>query len=300
MSELPAAGISMYDLPLKWKKTIKMSSGVSITQAVVVGRKVYIGGGEAEGGEYKILEHTIEGDQWREIETPVCRFGMAVVNDQVILTGGRDTGYNLTNQVWVLDSLTNTWTQPFPAMPIARSGSSAVGYKRWVLVVGGDGEKCVEVLDTKSKQWYTLLPLPSYAFQPSLTVIQGIFYIVWWKFAVSASIPMLISDAKSQSRASVSTNEPGPTEWQSLPDTPTDHPAITSFHGYLLAVGSGGSPSSTIAMYLPLSEQWLTVAQLPTPRDGCTCVVLPETEELMVIGGRDENGIYIKTMDIFH
>ena len=71
-----------------------------------------------------------------------------------------------------------------------------------------------------------------------------------------------------------------------------------SFHDSLLAVGEYTSPSSTIAMYLPQTEQWLTVAQLPTPREGCICVVLPETQEMMVVGGVDENGDYIKTIDI--
>ena len=278
-----------------------MTSGVWDAQAVVVWGKVYIGGGGAEGGHYNILEYTIEGGQWKEIETPVLWFGMAVVNDQVIITGGQDKGYSHTNQVWVLDSLTNTWTQPFPAMPTARWGSSAVGYKRWVLVVGGRGKKCVEVLDTKSKQWYTASPLPRTAFRPSLTMIQDALHVVWGKSsAVSVSIPMLISDAMSQSQTSDSTNEPTrwPIEWQLLPDTPTSHPAITSFHGYLLIVGARDSPSSKISMYLPHNEQWLPVAQLPAPRDGCTCVVLPDTEEMMVIGGLDENKKFIKTIDI--
>ena len=279
-----------------------MTTGVWAAQAVVVGGKVYIGGGRAEGSDYKILEYTIERGQWREIETPVREFGMAVVNDQVIITGGKDRGYSPTNQVWVLDGQTNRWTQPFPAMPTVRWGSSAVGYKRWVLVVGGHRKKCVEVLDTKSKQWYTASPLPSDAYCPSLTVIQDTLYVVWVKSAVSVSISILISDAMSQSQASDSTNEPRPTQWQSLPDTPTSRPAITSFHGYLLTVGacSWGSASSTISMYLPHNEQWLPVPQLPTPRDGCTCVVLPETEEMMVIGGRDENVKFIKTIDICH
>ena len=121
---------------MKWKKGIKMASGVWVAQAVVIGGKVYIGGGVAEGS-YKILEYTIEEGQWKEIKTPVEGFGMAVVNDQIIITGGKDRGGSLTNQVWVLDSLTYTWTQPFPAMPTARWLSLAVGYKRWVLVVGG-------------------------------------------------------------------------------------------------------------------------------------------------------------------
>ena len=185
-----------YSLPRKWKKTIKMTKALRAAQAVVVGGKVYIGGGWAEGSQYKILEYTIEGGQWREIETPVTQFGMAVVNDQVIITEGsqvcvlNSTGGSLINQVWVLDSLTNTWTQPFPAMPTARCESSAVGYKSWVLVVGGHREKCVEVLDTKSKQWYTASPLPRNAFRPSLTVIQDTLYVVWGKSAVSVSIPM--------------------------------------------------------------------------------------------------------------
>ena len=289
--QLPS--VLTFNLPLKWKKSGEMPLGVWSAHAVEVGGKVYIGGGDAEGSDHKVLEYTIQGGQWREIETPICEFGMAVVNDQLILIGGRD-GVP-TDQVWVLESDSNTWTQPFPAMPTGREWVSAVSYKRWVLAVGGYGNKCVEVLDTVSKKWYTAASLPSDAEQPSLAVIQDTLYVVWEKSAVSVSIPMFISDAMSRSTAS---NEPRSTEWQPLPHTPTSYPAITSFHGSLLAVGECDSPSSTIAMYLPQTEQWLTVAQLPTPRSDCTCVVLPETQEIMVVGGSDENEDYIKTIDI--
>ena len=273
-----------------------MPSGVSHAHAVEVGGKVYIGGGVVEGGSYyKVLEYTIQGGQWREIDTPVHYFGMAVVNDQLIIIGGGDEEVVITDQVWVLESDSNTWTQPFPAMPTARYWVSAVGYKRWVVAVGGEGKRCVEVLDTVSKKWYTAAPLPSDVFQPSLAVIQDTLYVVWGKSAVGVSIPMLISDAMSQSTAS---NEPRSTEWQPLPDTPTYHPAITSFHGSLLTVGAWDSPFSTIAMYLPQTEQWLTVAQLPSLRRGCTCVVLRDIGNLMVVGGCNKNGDYIKTIDI--
>ena len=283
-----------FNLPLKWKKSVKLPLGVFAAHAVEVGGKVYIGGGKAEGSHYKVLEYTIQGGRWREIGTPVCLFGMAVVNDQLIIIGGmQDVG--ITDRVWVLESDSNTWTQPFPAMPKAGWGLSAVGYKRWVLAVGGNGERCVEVLDTVSKKWYTAASLHSTAARPSLAVIQDTLYIVWGQSAVSVSIPMLISDAMSQSTAS---NEPRSTEWQPLPHTPTNNPAVTSFHGSLLAVGAWDSPSSTIAMYLPQTEQWQTVAQLPSPRRGCTCVVLPETGKLMVIGGWDKNRDYMKTIDI--
>ena len=290
-----------FNLPLKWKKSVRMPSGVSSAHAVEVGGKVYIGGGVVEGEvEGEVLEYTIQGGQWREIETPVRVFGVAVVNNQLIVIGGWE---DTTDQVWVLESDSNTWTQPFPAMPTARCWVSVVGYKRWVLAVGGDESddeigyegRCVEVLDTVSKKWYTAAPLPSDVFQPSLAVIQDTLYVVWGKSSVSVSIPMLISDAMSQSTAS---NDPGSTEWQPLPHTPTYHPAITSFHDSLLAVGAWDSPSSTIAMYLPQTEQWLTVAQLPSLRRGCTCVVLRDIGNLMVVGGCNKNRDYIKTIDI--
>ena len=274
-----------------------MPSGVFGAQAVVIGGKVYIGGGGAEGGGYKVLEYTIQGGQWREIETPVGYFGMAVVNNQLIITGGVDEDYEVTNEVRVLDSASGTWTQPFPAMPTARDSPSAVGYKRWVLVVGGDNEDCVEVLDTAAKQWYTATPLPSGAPQPSLTVIQDTLYAVWEWSAVSVSIPMLISDAMSQSPASDTSNGPKPTEWQPLPDTPTKDPTITTLNGSLVAMG-GRPASSTIAMYLPQTEQWLKVAELPTPHQWCTCALLPETRELMVISGWAKDANYIKSIDL--
>ena len=274
-----------------------MPSGVFCAQAVVIGGKVYIGGGEAEGGKYKVLEYTIQGGQWREIETPVMWFGMAVVNNQLIITGGWDKALWVTNDVWVLDSVSGTWTQPFPAMPTARYWPSAVGYKRWVLVVGGRDGRCVEVLDTAARQWYTATPLPSDAPRPSLTVTEDTLYVVWGCSTVSVSIPMLISDAMSQSPASDTSNGPKPTEWQPLPDTPTKGPTTTTLNGSLVAMGGDLAPS-TIAMYLPQTEQWLKVAELPTPRRFCICALLPETEELMVIGGTDKAilGSYIRNI----
>ena len=274
-----------------------MPSGVYGAQVVVVGGKVYIGGDENDGSNYKILEYTIQGGQWREIVTPGREFGMAVVNNQLLIIGGMDEEDRVTNQVWALDSASGDWKQPFPAMPTAREWLSAVGYKRWVLVVGGDEKRCVEVLDTATNKWYVATPLPDDVFHPSLTVIQDTLYVVWGHSAVSLSIPILISDAVSQRPTTHASSGPQSTEWQPLPDTPTNYPATTSLQGSLVAVG-GYPASSSIAMYLPHMEQWLEVAQLPTPREYCTCAILPETQQLMVIGGWDENRKYVKSIDL--
>ena len=297
-----------FNLPLKWKDSIKLALGVRDTHAVVVGGKVYIGGGEAEGSDYKMLEYTIKEGQWREIKTPVQYFSMSVVKNQVIIIGGRDEEAEVTNQVWVLDSLSDTWIQPFPPLPGARYLTSAMSYKEWVLVMGGEDDNCINcsdlyLLDTTHKVWNTASPLPWRTVQPSLTVMQDTLYVVCGNSAVSISIPALISDAVSQHPASDTTTDtsdgPKPTEWQPLPDTPTRDPALVVFRNLLLAVGAYyDSPSSTIALYWPQTKQWLTVAQLPTPRKACICVTLPDTEELMVIGGVDDDCKFIKTIDL--
>ena len=97
--------------------------------------EVYIGGGEMEGGNFKVLEYTIQGDQWREIVSLVQYFGITIANNQLIIIGGRE--WEPIKKVWVLDSVSGTWTQPFNAMPTPRSWPSAVGYRRWVEFLQG-------------------------------------------------------------------------------------------------------------------------------------------------------------------
>lgn len=274
-----------------------MLLGMEAAQAVLVQGKVYIGGGTTEMGMHKILEYTCDGGEWREIETPslIHHFGMGAVNDKLVITGGLKKS-GVTNEVWVLD---DTW-EPFPAMNNERYWPSAVGYKRWLVVVGGDSgeEKCIEVLDTLSKQWYktSALPHTGMASRVSVTIAQDTLYVVSQHSAVSILVPTLISDALSTGNKSTHS------EWEPLADTPTNSPAITPFDSTLLAVGASDNPSSTIAMYIPLTQQWLPVSQLPTPRRGAAVIILPETDSesgttMMVVGGVSQSNDYIKTVN---
>ena len=164
-------------------------------------------------------------------------------------------------------------------------GDIALDFKKLVNVV--------EVLDTSSKQWYKASPLPGPTARPSLAIIQDSLYISCaddddQPLSSQIFIPTLISNAISPAHAT--DNKSSSTEWQALPESLTWLPALVSFHGHLLAVGAGNTPSSTIAMYLPHLQQWQKVAELPTPRLGCACCFLPATKELMVIGGcKDED-----------
>lgn len=309
-----------------------MPLGAVFPQAVAIGEKIYIGGGwmyrkkASAGGEEcvvetnvasenkvrannSVLEYSIteEGLQWREIVAPSVLFGMAAVDNQLITAGGfdPDNDDNGSDQVSVLDSNNKTWTQPFPAMPTARYWTSAIGYKRWLVVVGGmanEAKNIVEVLDTNSKLWCKASPLPSPTLRPSLALIDDTLYIAWGNgteensFACQTLIPTLILNAICHAQASAKN-----TKWQALPNTPTSFPVLVPLHGHLLAVGGFRTPSSTLAIYLPHIQQWEKVAELPTPRSGFAGCSFPlATKEVIVIaGGQDENKFTMETCELY-
>ena len=273
-----------------------MPTGVATIQALVMGGKVYIGG---EDNFYKILEYTIEGGQWREIKTPVTDFGMLVINNQLLIIGGMERQDMPSNQVWALDTVYGTWTKPFPAMTTTRSWVSAVSYKRWVLVVGGQDQTLknfVEVLDTVIGKWYVAIPLPSGKLRASITAIHDTLYILWRSSGARISLPGLISDAVTQHPTTIPQSE-----WQPLPEAPaTLLLSIVSHQESLVALEDTSSTfedhATSIFMYLPQMEKWLKVAELPASRQTCACIVLPETQQLMVIGGRNKAGDLVKSM----
>ena len=263
---------------------------MSRPQSARIGETLYIAGVESESGVYKITEVSLESGRSRFIETPVCWFGMAAVDDRLVIAGGQ-SHEGVSDRVWVMDTRKRTWVERFPRMPTARESPSAVGYdRRWVFLVGGWGSRCVEVLDTLSQVWYKALPLPNEATRPSLAVVGDTLYVGWDHTVVGASVTELLSCAMSNEKTSQLV-------WHQLPLTPTGNPAITSFHDTLLSVG--GEPLSlSITMYLPVAEKWIEVSKLPSPREHCMCTFITDSEKLLVVGGRSNRNIFIKSVHI--
>ena len=109
-----------------------MSSNMSDCQAVVIGDNIYAGGGDGytnlqsqmvmiykiHSGSWEMLPHN--GKKW---------FGMAAVNGQLVLVGGKQISpKRTTNQLSVWDEGLQSWTHPFPDMPTPRHSVSAVSY----------------------------------------------------------------------------------------------------------------------------------------------------------------------------
>ena len=271
-----------------------------LIQAVVIGDSVYVGGGyhSLRLGGATVMVYSLCTQSWRTLTTYESRqFGMAVVNNHLVLVGGRNTSTNeATNVLRVWNEGAQTWTHPFPEMPTSRHSHSVASYLNWVIVAGGrDGRgshsKEVELLDTLSGHWYEGPPLPG-AYSHMCSSING---NMWYlsrgycsserapnKHIISVCLDELISQAVLQSRSAGTTSPSTPSPWQTLTDPPLTHSTVLVFNGSLLAVG--GYESSTIHLYQPSSRSWVKVGDLPTERWECTCTVLP-SGEIFVAGG---------------
>ena len=267
---------------------------------VIFKEKVYIGGGGArvssDREEETVIVYDPKWDSYDTLPPYTCKwFSMAVVNNQLVLVGGKDvqTG-KATNKLGVWNELSKRWTHPLPPMTTAsRSPSVASHNNRWLVVMGGFDDKTqlsrVEILDTDSTQWYhtALLPQPLSYSLPA--IIGNMCYLLGGdnkggasKKVFSVCLDDLISQAVSQPASASTPLTPSP--WQSLPDTPLKWSIALAFNGALLAVGGDYPGTKANYHYQSSSRSWVKAGELPTKRSACTGTVLP-SGDLYVAGG---------------
>ena len=113
-------------------------------QAIVIGDKVYVGGGYTPSPEidYIVMVYSLASGSWSKLPPHKTRwFGMAAVNNQLILVGGNTEMSYYTNKATGIlamrDKESRTWTCPFPEMPTPWYLQSVVSYQKWLVVAGG-------------------------------------------------------------------------------------------------------------------------------------------------------------------
>ena len=130
-------------------------------QAVVIGDNIYVGGGLTlpEENSGIVMVYSLATGSWRTLpSSETMWFGMAVVNNQLVLVGGNNMSLNeVTGVLAMWNESSRTLKLPFPEMPTPRHSPSVVSYHKWLIVAGGleasGYHSCkVEILDTLLKQ----------------------------------------------------------------------------------------------------------------------------------------------------
>ena len=267
-------------------------------QSVLVERTVYVGGGRATSlfmseEDHRVMAYDISSGQWTKLPPYRARdFAMTMISNQLVLVGGWEPGVGRSK---VLGVWRAKWTHPYPDMPTAREGCSAVGYKEWLVMAGGrvgsgDRLSSVEVLNTDTKQWY-IGPSTPVTWRDMKTAIVGdtcyfMGGLIGSEFSnkvYSVSLPVLVSQLNSSKDTQI---------WKEMSQLPIISAASLSISGSLLAVGGRNEcmETSAILLYQPATGEWVKIGDLPSPRCSSACTMLTD-KEFFVAGGY--NGTFL-------
>ena len=200
-SETPLSHILIYDpLQDKWMigPEIPPHRQRGAAGAIAYNDKIYlvcgIVNGHTSGWVAWMDEYDPATNTWKELPDapqPRDHFQAAVLDDQLVVTGGRKSGYQgkgfeaTIAETDVYDFNTGTWnTLPSTAnIPTQRAGCTAVAVGEEVIVIGGESgsqKKAhaeVEALNIKTKNWRKLPALQTGRHGTQVVLSEGNLYV---------------------------------------------------------------------------------------------------------------------------
>ena len=243
-------------------------------------------------------------------------FGLAVVNEQLVVVGGETDERSTTSgrQISARDDddeygkvhkkvssdivmfdLNKAyygsvwWYGHFPPMSKPRKQPAAIGMKQYLVVAGGQlhGEplRLVEVLNAKSKVWSQVRSLPEPVRSLTAAICGNQLYFLGGIGRSGSTRSVFTCPVESVKKVCHSSRKK--LEWQKACDTPLFRSSCLVYNDELFAFGGRTStyrPSSNIYHYDSSLDSWKLVdQQLPTPRS--MCIALTIKSKLVVIGG---------------
>ena len=274
-------------------------------QVVVIGEKVYTGGGNSELNKdlLAVLMYDLVKVEWGRLPNHcVGIFALGEFQGNLITVGGSPR----TNKVYRYNEETQEWEEFLTPMPTARYYLSVLTTATAIIACGGRIDTVptatVEVYSNETSQWYTADPLPHPRWlMTSVTIGSNVFLLGGCdvnnqpiKSPFHADMAMLIERAVSPIQHPTTTSV-----WKTLPDTPLRASAAATLSGSLLAVegtDDNGTAQPTVHVFTPFTNKWVRVqsGDLPAARCGATAVQLPNNR-VMVVSGKDEDRNYTST-----
>ena len=247
-----------------------MPVGMVRPQAVMIGEKVYMGGGamytDNIEDNQQVFWYDPFTDEWNQL--PPCllvAFAMAQFMGSLITVGGSVPSVGAVGKVYRFKEQSQKWEEFPQTMPTARFLPSVATTQSTIAASGGcitiqDSIPvpcaAVEVYSSETSHWYTADPLPVPCGGMTSVTIADTWYLLGGggtddkdlTTVLYASLTTLIQRATSPTHQSASPMS----VWKTLPDTPLKLSAAASLSGYLLALGgySDKTPASSAVRIL--------------------------------------------------
>ena len=296
--------VDIFSKTVKWEELAPLPVCCTGHTAVLLGGSVYVGGG-IEGTSitdkqlsFRLDVYNLTTNQWSSspITTPYNAFAMTVLDDKLVIAGGRIKNFEVVKKVLVLNA--GQW-KDYSEMPTARFDATAVGYHSMLIVVGGgikvEGKwtrvSTTELLDTTNGCWYTCNNLPSPHQQMKAAIMNDKLYLlggVGHDFKPSPQVFVASLDTLSTHQLN----------WQSAPNTPWCFLApVVLYNKFLLTVGGKWQPSRTseVCIFNPSTGQWKHLTNIPAARSAPAVVGVADNN-ILVAGGTTNEAKYSNTL----
>ena len=286
-------------LNIKWEEGPPAPVDCYGSTAVWLNEQVYVGGGYYGFLSYNIHCYDPVNNSWRSsINTPYCDFAMTILNNKLLIAGGRDKNHKITNQILTMDA---GQLKNYTKMTTARSGATATGHKGMLIITGGLDFKrnilsSTELFNSNNAQWYKCSDLPKPHHSQRSVIVDNILYLLGgYKEAGAPSLAVFTASLDTLSRHQLN--------WKTYQDTPWWRSAPVSIHGTLLLIvggykktGPGHKETITSDIYKlnEVSQSWQAIGRIPSARSSAAAV--STGNKVIVIGGVNDMGQITNTV----
>ena len=123
-----------------------------------------------------------------------------------------------------------TYRNPYPPMKIARHSSTAISYRKYIIVAGGSSDRgyisSVEVLDVMSRRWYSAQSLPRPRARMNSTLSGNILYLMGgWNYLANGTQEVYKVNVRTLISDTLHMTTSGVFPWQEIEETPLMHSA---------------------------------------------------------------------------
>ena len=229
-----------------------------------------------------VYRYELNTEKWDELPpSPHCNSRLVIINGELTAVGG-ESKYYYTNKLFTLRQ--NQWVQDYPPMQIGHSEPAVVSTsdRHYIFVIGGnvpyDRNATVEVLDVKSKRWYTLsnCKLPLNISKPSATICGNQLYVIGeHDEGYTCSLQVLLSNIQLYSALLT---------WTKLPQLPIRLSTAATLCGELLMISGVRRKGPSKLIYQLVDGRWVKIGS--TSGDTTECLeVSPLPDKLIIVGG---------------
>ena len=229
----------------------------------------------------------------------VAKTSLVIVDGLVTAVGGDDMSLRWFKTNALLSYKDKKWVRKFPSMPTKRCNAVVVSNDNVLVVIGGYGVdqrsdgtpnkrlETVEIMDIKTKKWFTAAPLP-YGITDGTATICGDFLYIMGGYTSFSSFSKIVSFCSLEALLHSNAQESSTTVWQKTESLPVDSICCVSVKGQLLAIGGvdfNYDEMKPVCKYNSVRNSWDIVSHMTIGRCQCLAAVLSD-DQLIIVGGR--------------